>query len=125
MLVEERAAARYIGRSLTALSECGCMGAMLWCYADYVSDIWQHPPLDTAIHERSFGLWRADASPKPALEVLEAFAKRRATPRAKRFEWPEDAAWIDLEPAEFYRASASQLPRLYRRYCEARASETP
>ncbi len=82
-LVEEETAARFVDRCLRALSECGCSGAMLWCYSDYVSDIWQRPPLDLAVHERSFGLWRADASPKPALSAVEEFAKRRSAPKAR------------------------------------------
>jgi hypothetical protein len=124
VLVEEPTAASYIDRSLRALSECGCMGAMLWCYADYVSAIWQRPPLDIAIHERSFGLWRADASPKPAVTVVEALAKQRAAPQVLSSERLKDSTWIDIEPHEFYRTAGSQLPRLYGRYCEARASES-
>lgn len=119
-LVEEREAARYVDRSLQALSQCGCMGAMIWCYADYVPDLWQRPPLDLATHERSFGLWRADASPKPAVAVVEAFAEHHASPETRKVEWPEDSAWLDIEPEDLYRAPGSQLPRLYRRYCESR-----
>ncbi len=116
-LVEEQAAAAYIDRALDALLHSGSTGAMLWCYSDYAEAIWGRPPLDLAVHERSFGLWRADASPKPAVAVVEAFAKRCAAPPA---DSPiADSTWIDLDPAEFYRAPTSELPRLYRRYCEA------
>jgi endo-1,4-beta-mannosidase len=116
-LIEEQAAASYIDRALGALLECGCTGAMLWCYSDYAEAIWGLPPLDLAVHERSFGLWRADASPKPAVAVIEAFAKRCAAPPA---DAPiADSTWIDVDAAAFYRAPASELPRLYRRYCEA------
>ena len=93
---------------------------MLWCYSDYAEAIWGLPPLDLAVHERSFGLWRADASPKPAVAVVEAFAKRVATTDAGRSI--EDSAWIDIDAAEYYRAPSSQLRRLYRRYCEAMAA---
>ncbi|MFA9472683.1 MAG: cellulase family glycosylhydrolase [Deltaproteobacteria bacterium] len=116
-LVEEQAAASYIERALAALLECGSTGALLWCYSDYVEAIWGLPPLDLAVHERSFGLWRADASPKPAVAVVAAFAKRCATPLAE--SRLADSRWIDVDAAEFYRAPASELPRLYRRYCEA------
>jgi len=116
-LVEERAAASYIERALPALLECGSMGAMLWCYSDYAEAIWGIPPLDVAAHERSFGLWRSDASPKPAVAVVEAFAKRCAAPPAATPV--TDSAWIDVDSAAFYRAPAFELPRLYRRYCEA------
>jgi endo-1,4-beta-mannosidase len=116
-LVEEQAAASYVERALDALFDCGSTGAMLWCYSDYAEAIWGRPPLDLAIHERSFGLWRADASPKPTVAVVEAFAKRCAAPVA---DGPlPDATWIDIDAAEFYRAPGSELPRLYRRYCEA------
>jgi endo-1,4-beta-mannosidase len=120
-LVEEQAAASYVERSLEALAECGCSGAMLWCYSDYASEIWQRPPLDLAVHERSFGLWRADASPKPALTAVQAFAKRRSAPKAQTPDAPKDSAWIDIEPSELHRGSTAQLPRLYQRYCKALA----
>jgi hypothetical protein len=101
-LVDEQAAASYIDRALGS---------------DYAEAIWGLPPLDLAVHERSFGLWRADASPKPAVAVVEAFAKRSAAARAVG---PiADSTWIDLDAADFYRAPGSELPRLYRRYCEA------
>ena len=116
-LVEEQEAASYIERALDALRECGTMGAMLWCYSDYAEALWGLPPLDLAIHERSFGLWRADASPKPKVAVVEAFAKRCALSEAAGLI--ADSAWIDIDAAEFYRAPSSELRRLYRRYCEA------
>lgn len=115
-LVDEQEAASYVGRALRALLECGSMGAMLWCYSDYAEAIWGLPPLDLAVHERSFGLWRADASPKPTVVVVEAFAKR-VTPDAG--VPVADSAWIDIDASEFYRAPSSELRRLYRRYCEA------
>ena len=83
---------------------------MLWCHSDYDSALWGRPPLDLAVHERSFGLWRADASPKPSLAAVEAFVG------APRIAAPEDFAWIDLKPKEFLVAPSNHLPRLYRRY---------
>jgi endo-1,4-beta-mannosidase len=76
-LVEEQAAAAFTERALTALQRAGSVGAMLWCYTDYASAIWEDPPLDLAVHERSFGLWRADGLPKPTVAVVEAFAGAR------------------------------------------------
>jgi endo-1,4-beta-mannosidase len=116
VLVEEQTAAAYIDRSLSALLESGCTGAFLWCYSDYVREIWDRPPLDIAIHERSFGLWRADGSPKPALAAIERLAQLAAAPRPQP---SEGAAWIDIDQDEFYREPGSHLPRLYRRYCAA------
>ena len=116
-LVEEQEAASYIERALGALLECGTMGAMLWCYSDYGEALWGLPPLDLAVHERSFGLWRADGSPKPTVAVVEAFAKRVATSESDRSI--ADSTWIDIDVVEFYRAPSSELPRLYGRYCHA------
>ena len=116
-LVGEEVAAAYVDRALASLLACGSKGAMLWCYADYAPAIWTQPPLDRAVHERSFGLWRADGSPKPAVAVVEAFAERRPTQRAAPHL--EDSTWIDLDAEAFLRAPERELPRLYRRYCEA------
>jgi endo-1,4-beta-mannosidase len=109
-LVEEATAAAYTERALGALQAAGCTGAMLWCYSDYDSAIWEDPPLDLAVHERSFGLWRADGSPKPSVAVVEAFAG------ARRLARQDDYPWIDLEPDQYLVAPEVELPRLYGLY---------
>ena len=115
-LVEEQVAAAFTARALTALQRAGCVGAMLWCYTDYDSAIWDDPPLDRAVHERSFGLWRADGLPKPSVAVVESCAG------ARRLAAPDRYPWIDLEPEEFLAAPNVELPRLYARYrMDARA----
>jgi endo-1,4-beta-mannosidase len=110
LLVEEQAAAAYTGRALAALRGAGCAAAMLWCYTDYDPAIWAKPPLDLALHERSFGLWRSDGSPKPAVAAVHAFTG------TTRLDVADDHAWIDIGPEEFYSAPSLHLPRLYRRY---------
>ena len=112
VLVEEQAAADYTERALAALREAGCTGAMLWCYTDYVPAIWVKPPLDVATHERSFGLWRADGSPKPSVAVVKAFTG------LDRKDSPDSREWIDIEPDDFWENSADNLARLYGRYRE-------
>jgi endo-1,4-beta-mannosidase len=109
-LVEEDAAAAYTTRALEALRRAGCLGAMLWCYSDYEPALWASPPLDLARHERAFGLWRVDGSPKPSVAAVTAFvgAERCAVEHAD--------AWIDIERDEFRSDPSGQLPRLYRRY---------
>ncbi len=113
-LVDEQTAAAYTGRALVALREAGCIGAMLWCYADYDASIWESPPLDLAVHERFFGLWRADGSPKPAVTAVTHFVG------AARLDSPADDEWIDVDADEFFLDPKAHLPRLYRRYrdCE-------
>ncbi|MBI3201283.1 MAG: hypothetical protein HYZ29_07030 [Myxococcales bacterium] len=120
-LVDEHEAASYTERALTALVDCGCTGAMLWCHADYVPALWDRPPFDQAVHERSFGLWRADASPKPAVATVREFARRHAASNPRRPSAAAALAWLDVDPQEFHRAPSTHLPRLYQRFCAALA----
>jgi endo-1,4-beta-mannosidase len=114
-LVEEGAAASYTARVLDGLRDAGATGAMLWCYADYAPERWGDPPLDEAPHERSFGLWRADGSAKPAVPVVTAAAGGSRVA-------PPDDAWIDLGPEAFWGRPGLELPRLYARYRAASAA---
>ena len=82
--VTEDEAARYTGRVLDGLRLAGCTGAMLWCYGDYDPRIWNDPPLDEAVHERSFGLWRADGSAKPAVGVVGGVRGRHVFAASRR-----------------------------------------
>ncbi len=118
-LIEEDAAAAYTTRALAALRSAGCLGAMLWCYSDYDPALWERPPLDLAVHERSFGLWRADGSPKPSVAAVAAFVG------ADRCVSADDDTWIDLDPDEFWLDPSAQMPRLYRRYRSSRESTPP
>ena len=116
MLVEEREAAAYTDRALHAVRGAGATGAMLWCYCDYSAAIWPAPPLDEATHERFFGLWRADGSPK--LSVAAVAAHRGF----ERVAVADDRPWIDIAPKEFYFDGSSHLARLYHRYCASLAA---
>ncbi|MFV2063543.1 MAG: cellulase family glycosylhydrolase [Chloroflexota bacterium] len=119
VMVEEQAAAAYTERALNALHAAGCMGAMLWCYTDYAASTWNEPPLDAAVHERSFGLWRSDRSAKPAVAAVAAFDG------VTRVAAPNDREWLDLGPAEFYATPGLHVPRLYRRYRQRAAATSP
>jgi endo-1,4-beta-mannosidase len=111
-LADEHAAAAYTGRALDGLRHSGCVGAMLWCFADYAPALHGRPPFDQAFHERSFGLWRSDGSAKPAVaEVSRRVGQRRLI-------GPAQLAWLDIGVDEFADDPGRQLPRLYRRYCE-------
>ena len=117
-LIEEDAAAAYTATALEELRRTGCLGAMLWCYSDYDPALWKSPPLDLAPHERTFGLWRVDGSPKPSVAAVTAFvgAERCAAGHAD--------AWIDIDRDEFGRDPSTQLPRLYSRYRSGREADT-
>ena len=109
MLLDEPAAADYTARALEALAGAGCTGALLWCYADYAPAIWAQLPLDAAVHERHFGLWRADGSAKPAAAELSPWRGRERS-RAS------DDTWIELRREDFYRKPLSNLVALYAAY---------
>ena len=111
LLIEETAAAAYTAMALAGLRRAGCLGAMLWCYSDYAPELWERPPLDLAVHERSFGLWRADGSPKPAVAAVAAFVRADRCDTAT-----DDDSWIDIDRDEFYLDPSAQLQRLYGRY---------
>lgn len=109
ILLGEAAAASYTRAALTGIHEAGCTGALLWCYADYDRAIWTEAPLDEAKHERHFGLWHADGTPKPVVAELGAW---RDAPRAP----VPDAPWIRLRREEFYLRPLSNLTTLYDAY---------
>ena len=119
LLIEEEAAAAYTARALAALRRAGCLGAMLWCYSDYDPALWGSPPFDLAPHERSFGLWRADGSPKPTVAAVTAFVG------VDRCHSSDDDTWIDLDRDEFYLDPGAQLRRLYCRYRSSHATGAP
>ena len=110
LLVSEAAAAAYTGRALDRLREAGCTGAFLWCFADYASELDALPPFDLAAHERSFGLWRADGSAKPAVAEVTARSGSLRVPS------PRLEGWLDIEPEDFKADRRRQLARLYGRF---------
>ncbi len=106
-LLGEEEAARYTGRVLDALHRLGFLGAFLWCFGDYDQALSSEPPFDQAPHEMSFGLWRSDRSPKPALNAVRAFGKRERTDSRL------DLEWIDVTQDEYLSDPQRHLPRLY------------
>jgi endo-1,4-beta-mannosidase len=109
-LIEEAEVAGYVRRVLLGLHRAGATGAMLWCYSDYEPGTFEHPPLDEANHERSFGLWRADGTPKPAVEVVRSFAGMT------RISPPDHEPWIDIDAERYWQGPDAELSRLYDRY---------
>jgi endo-1,4-beta-mannosidase len=109
---EEDAADVFVAETLDHLYDAGTTGAMLWCYSDYPQEIWDGPPLDVAPHERFFGLWRADGSPKPAARHLARY--RDVEPKTA-----PSSDWIDADPARFYDAPLETLRHLYEIYPRA------
>lgn len=116
---EDTAADSYVAEALEALHDAGTIGAMLWCFADYIPEIWDRPPLDRAPHERFFGVWRADGTPKPAVRHLGRYVgvERRPT--------RPESGWVDIPRERFYDDPGTHLRRMYGRYVsEAVATRT-
>ena len=105
-LLTEEEAGRYTASAFARLHSAGAIGGMVWCYADYDRAIWPEAPLDRAPHERHFGLWRADGTPKPAASALQEWSARERLA-------PPPLAWSDTDRADFYRSRRQSLARLY------------
>lgn len=111
--VGEDEAATYTARVLDALRAGGTIGALLWCYADYATQLHNQPPLDLTVHERTFGLWRANGTAKPAVAEIQSRAGRPCTsPEPTR-------SWLDVTADEFASDRRHHLPRLYQRFVES------
>jgi endo-1,4-beta-mannosidase len=70
-LWDEKQAALYYEKTLTALYQQKVPAALAWCFADYFPYFWDLPPLKENHHERYFGLFRHDGSPKEAVGVIK------------------------------------------------------
>jgi endo-1,4-beta-mannosidase len=116
-LLNEDEAAKYTSHAFDRLHTAGTIGGLVWCYADYDRAIWSEPPLDRAPHERHFGLWRADGTPKPAAATLADAGGRRLRPPPLK--------WSDAERTAFYRSPRDTLVRLYRAYTEGSTLARP
>lgn len=107
-LASEDEAATYHRQVLERLVASGAAGAYAWCWADYDAKLWDRPPLDRAVRERTFGLVRSDGTSKPAAEVFRDFAGRACAPNS-----PAIAAG---SADEYYANPARRFAELYSRY---------
>jgi endo-1,4-beta-mannosidase len=110
LLLKEDEAARFTCKALSHLRDCGMTGAMLWCFGDYAEELWDKPPLDEAIHERTFGLWQADYGCKPAIAEVEKAVGWNCKRADDQFDW------IDVSSDDFYKNPSENLRRLYNTY---------
>ncbi len=103
--------AAYIAAVLPRLVEVGATGAMLWCYADYIEELWDKPPCSESKHERFFGLVRPNGTLKPHAQVIKDFAATRPTvqPAKKTVE-------LDISADEYYSNPGHHYHRLYQIY---------
>ena len=109
-LASEEEGADYYATVMDRLASTGAAGAYAWCYADYHPSLFAHPPFDTAIRERTFGLVRADGSEKPAAGVFREFRRRRDAGALPVGVIP---SVLDVSPDEYYRDPGAHFARLY------------
>jgi endo-1,4-beta-mannosidase len=119
-MASEEEFAEFIGLTIPKLQESGATGAMLWCYADYVPELWDLPPCNNSRHERFFGLVRSDGSLKPHAKVIQEFAATK--PQIQPI--PEYAKF-ELAPEEFYQNPVPFLLDFYAKYLEGVAPSEP
>ncbi len=110
-MASETEFAVYVEQVNANLVEAGALGSMLWCFADYVPELWDSPPCLEAHHERFFGLVRPDGSLKPHAAVIRRFAQTRPTVQA-----PTQSVILDVSPDEYYQSPTAHARRLYERY---------
>ena len=108
-MASEQDLADYLRAVLPKLVEVGATGAMTWCFADYIPELWDKPPCEEARHERFFGLVRPDGSLKPITQVFKDFAATNPTVQpASR------TVTLDVTPEEYYQEPMRHAIRLYR-----------
>lgn len=107
----EEEGAAYYRDVLNGLRRVGALGAFAWCFADYDAKLWNRPPCDHFIHERSFGLVRADGSLKPLAAVVREFAE--ANPIVQR---PEKTVTLPVAADVYYQDPGAYQPLLYERF---------
>ena len=110
-MASEEDFAEFLHLTIPKLQASGATGAMLWCFADYVPELWDKPPCQNARHERFFGLVRPDGSLKPHAKIIQDFAKTK--PQVKPIP---DYAKVQVNPGEFYHEPLGHLIDLYQKY---------
>jgi endo-1,4-beta-mannosidase len=107
----EEALAGYVTDVLPRLVDVGATGSLLWCFADYVPELWDRPPCDPAgaKHERHFGLVRPDGTIKPHAEMIKRFAATKPTVKSP-------SSWVALDADEYYRDPSASARSLYQAF---------
>jgi endo-1,4-beta-mannosidase len=121
LLVSEDEGAGYYATVLDRLWQVGTLGAVAWCYADYTRDLWDKPPFDLTVRERTFGLVGPDGSPKPAAEVMRRFAREVASGSIvqRLGELGAGRVPLNVDAPSYYSDPQGSLRQAYTRYLEA------
>ena len=109
-LASEEEAADYYDAVMDRLIAAGAAGAYAWCYGDYDPRLFNRPPFDAAVRERTFGLVRTDGHEKLAADVFRRIRKRRDSGTLVRSDVPHV---LDVSADEYYGSPAAHFERLY------------
>ena len=112
-MASEEDFAEFLRLTIPKLHDSGATGAMVWCYADYIPQLWNLPPCNNSRHERFFGLVRPNGSLKPHAKVIREFAATK--PQVKPIP---DYAKFEVDPDEFYKNPLPFLLDFYRQYLQ-------
>ena len=110
-MASEEDFAEFLLLTIPKLQHSGATGAMVWCFADYVPELWDRPPCQNAVHERFFGLVRPDGSLKPHAKVIQEFAATK--PQVQPIP---DYAKFTVDADEFYKNPLPFLVDFYAQY---------
>ena len=116
-LASEEEAAAYYEAVLEGLVRTGAAGAYAWCYGDYDPRLFDSPPFDRAVRERTFGLVRPDGTEKPALAIFRSLRRRRDRGDLLLGTVPRV---LDVSADEYHAHPARHFSRLYQQWRAAR-----
>ncbi|NLB53705.1 MAG: hypothetical protein GX808_12340 [Syntrophomonadaceae bacterium] len=111
-LWDEKQAALYYEKTLTALCQQKVPAALSWCFADYSPYFWDLPPLKENHHERYFGLFRHDGSPKEAVGVIKEGTWQKDSPGINNGQ----DFLLDIQRDNFYRDPRKNLADMFAAY---------
>lgn len=102
----------YYKNVLRRLQEEEIQGAMAWCFADYDPSLWERPPLKANLHERYFGMFRYDGSPKKAVSAFKDLEILNHLPNPRQMMWQPQC----INRNDFYQNPSKNLKRLFAEY---------
>jgi endo-1,4-beta-mannosidase len=114
--LDEDEMAGYASGVLDRLQRGGAIGAMWWCWADYIPQLAALPPFDKAPHELTFGIIRNNGTEKPIARVLQQFTAQKRD--IVTFDTPNGLAEPIAEESNFYAHLPGSISAIYRSYCE-------
>lgn len=117
-LASEEEGGTYYREVLKNLYRAGSLGALAWCFADYDPQLWNRPPFDRAVRERTFGITRADGSVKPAGVEFREFA--HGASGAAMEDWGSERLAFPITVERYYRNPCAHFREMYRWYLERR-----